>query len=513
MENPQSNRTSSGAGDSSISREKPAGSRRELSGVFHIERHDIGYTQISNAALEDPNLSWKARGLLAYLLSRPPDWTARTWHLVSQGPDGLRAVRSAIKELERFGYFKRQRFFGEKGRFQWVTAVFESPELAKRATEQEPALYADPASPSVRFASMDNAPMQNASMQDAPMQNVSVNKTESPRTELPNTESATTESARTAASALLLASAEPLITDAQREMLQIAANGGISKKTALRLIREHPDHTPDRWERIRVESAKGDNPPALMTHMIRDDDDPRPDLLPAEMPEHEQETAAAEIQRVAESNAAYRRDLSQLESMTDEKLSAWVTFVTDQLPADHTLRKPWGNLSLQEIRSGQSPTILGSILAAVRYAAQAGWGPLDPDFLLIRRLTHEQISLAALTWWKWPQCPRNLRNVFSIVADDPERLRSGGCPSIRRHIAEHARRSGFAARAPDTPDPYPANAEIMFTELTPEELQEFSPKAVGRLPECVRSRVSWDKNNLTFRAEVARLFMEQLNEP
>lgn len=63
------------------------------------------YAQIDNAVLRDPALSWKARGLLAYLLSLPDDWEVSFKHLALQSPkDTKNGLRSAFKELTTIGY-------------------------------------------------------------------------------------------------------------------------------------------------------------------------------------------------------------------------------------------------------------------------------------------------------------------------------------------------------------------------------------------------------------------------
>lgn len=79
--------------------------------MSRIERaaHDRDYTVIANAALRDGRLSWKARGMLAYLLSKPDDWTVVQAELETAGPEGRAAVRAGLAELERAGYLTRDR--------------------------------------------------------------------------------------------------------------------------------------------------------------------------------------------------------------------------------------------------------------------------------------------------------------------------------------------------------------------------------------------------------------------
>lgn len=88
-----------------------------------------GYKAIDNRILADHRLSWKARGILAYLLSKPDHWEVMVQHLVNSGPDGRDAVRGALKELEEVGYLtKEMQPRGEKGTFDSVsTTIHEVP--------------------------------------------------------------------------------------------------------------------------------------------------------------------------------------------------------------------------------------------------------------------------------------------------------------------------------------------------------------------------------------------------
>ena len=98
--------------------------------IYRIQR-STRYTHIPNAALEDSRLSFRARGILAYLLSKPDDWRCRSEQLAAASTDGRFAVRSALAELEAAGYLSRdrERFMGESGRWEWhtVTTVRDHP--------------------------------------------------------------------------------------------------------------------------------------------------------------------------------------------------------------------------------------------------------------------------------------------------------------------------------------------------------------------------------------------------
>lgn len=59
---------------------------------------------IANAAVRDERLTFKARGILAYLLSQSEGWDTSIRRLAESGPDGRSAVETGVKELVEAGY-------------------------------------------------------------------------------------------------------------------------------------------------------------------------------------------------------------------------------------------------------------------------------------------------------------------------------------------------------------------------------------------------------------------------
>lgn len=103
---------------------------KKLSSI-RIKKQKIPFTQISNKLLQDTNLSWKARGLLVYLLSLPDDWDVYIKDLVNRAPDGYCSVVNAIEEMEKQGYLKRKRKTNGKGHFighEYLLKMPKNPE-------------------------------------------------------------------------------------------------------------------------------------------------------------------------------------------------------------------------------------------------------------------------------------------------------------------------------------------------------------------------------------------------
>ena len=71
------------------------------------KRIDGPYTVIGNAAAQDSQISWKAKGLLIYLLSLPKDWNIRINELAAHATDGYDSTKRAMDELLAAGYIQR----------------------------------------------------------------------------------------------------------------------------------------------------------------------------------------------------------------------------------------------------------------------------------------------------------------------------------------------------------------------------------------------------------------------
>lgn len=65
------------------------------------------FTMMPNSALQDERLSFKARGILALVLTKPDDWRINLVWLEKQASEGREAVRKAMKELSALGYCRK----------------------------------------------------------------------------------------------------------------------------------------------------------------------------------------------------------------------------------------------------------------------------------------------------------------------------------------------------------------------------------------------------------------------
>ena len=86
------------------------------------------FVQIRNSLLADPALSWKAKGILSYLLSKPSTWTANSTDIERRATEGITAVRSGLEELETTGYIVRGQERDASGQFVgYIFDVYDIP--------------------------------------------------------------------------------------------------------------------------------------------------------------------------------------------------------------------------------------------------------------------------------------------------------------------------------------------------------------------------------------------------
>ena len=123
-------------------------------------RRKNNFTTLPNEVIRDDRLSFKALGLLAYLLSLPPNWKLNLEHISNlRSGNKSASVKTAVAELQQFGYviIKRVR---EAGRFvgtEWL--VTDSPSFMA-SPESEPQVDFPPVdNPHIGFPQVENPPL------------------------------------------------------------------------------------------------------------------------------------------------------------------------------------------------------------------------------------------------------------------------------------------------------------------------------------------------------------------
>lgn len=99
-------------------------------------KFETQFTQLPNAWLRDENLSLKARGLLALLMSHDAGWSVTIKSLSFGGKDGMTAVRGAVQELEENGYLARIQTRNNRGQLGHIWWEVRDPSDTQKSRSE-----------------------------------------------------------------------------------------------------------------------------------------------------------------------------------------------------------------------------------------------------------------------------------------------------------------------------------------------------------------------------------------
>lgn len=119
------------------------------------QHHTRDFTVLPNALLQDQRLSCRDRGLLVWMLSKPPDWSFSKAAIVAElRQDGERSVQSGVKVLQELGYLTITRERQKKGTIsRAVWNVFDTPQVRNAAVDES----TEERTPQLRYPAMGNA--------------------------------------------------------------------------------------------------------------------------------------------------------------------------------------------------------------------------------------------------------------------------------------------------------------------------------------------------------------------
>jgi DNA-binding MarR family transcriptional regulator len=101
--------------------------------IVKRKNHKAEFFQMDNMPVQDPGLSWAAKGLLAYLLSLPETWNVHLRDLFSRSTCGRKPTQAALNELIAAGYVVKEQ--GENKRRDTRYTVYEAPALCPKQAQ------------------------------------------------------------------------------------------------------------------------------------------------------------------------------------------------------------------------------------------------------------------------------------------------------------------------------------------------------------------------------------------
>lgn len=98
-----------------------------MTGAGLRKRRTHLFVQVPSNTIRDKSISFRSRGILAYLLDMPDGWDVKSEFLATQGTEGREAVRTAVNELAAAGYYRLERRQLKDGTFCMGTSISETP--------------------------------------------------------------------------------------------------------------------------------------------------------------------------------------------------------------------------------------------------------------------------------------------------------------------------------------------------------------------------------------------------
>lgn len=127
-----------------------------MSEKFRIEKKS-NFTVVSNDILMNNYMSMKATCLLMKMLGKPDNWDYTINGMRTFCTEGRDAIRSALKELEKFGYLERRKVRDSRGRYTDIEyIIYEEP-----ISRSPRSAYPESENPSLDKPSSENPPVIN----------------------------------------------------------------------------------------------------------------------------------------------------------------------------------------------------------------------------------------------------------------------------------------------------------------------------------------------------------------
>ena len=124
--------------------------------IFRVNKTS-DYVVMSNRHFREKQMSHKAKGLLSEMLSLPDDWDYSIAGLAAINKESVTSIKSALAELQDFGYLIIEKFYPDKsssGRIEYVYNVYEYPQ--NQVGDNQP----------IEKQEVENQPLENQSVEN-----------------------------------------------------------------------------------------------------------------------------------------------------------------------------------------------------------------------------------------------------------------------------------------------------------------------------------------------------------
>ena len=127
-----------------------------MSEKFRVEKKS-NFTVVSNDILMNNFMSMKATCLLMKMLGKPDNWDYTINGMKTFCVEGRDAIRSALKELEKFGYLERRKVRDSRGRYSDIEYIIYEEPISRSPCSA----YPESENPSLDDPPSENPPVIN----------------------------------------------------------------------------------------------------------------------------------------------------------------------------------------------------------------------------------------------------------------------------------------------------------------------------------------------------------------
>lgn len=99
-----------------------------------LAKSDVPFGMVPNNLLNNQKISFKAKGLFAFMQSKPEGWNFSAKMIAFQSKESIDSVSAGLKELESNGFLVRQKVQSASG-FQTIYKLFFDTDLQNPITE------------------------------------------------------------------------------------------------------------------------------------------------------------------------------------------------------------------------------------------------------------------------------------------------------------------------------------------------------------------------------------------
>ena len=147
--------------------------------IIRIQKKQHNFVMLDKGFLEDERLSFKAKGILGYLLSKPDNWKVIIKDLVNHSADGAKSIYSGLRELKKYGYYKKVpvRDVTNSVISYWESVIYECPQDEQKSRFPISKASKSTVSPLLAaFVHVDNVQEQKEYIQNGQRNNININK-------------------------------------------------------------------------------------------------------------------------------------------------------------------------------------------------------------------------------------------------------------------------------------------------------------------------------------------------